>query len=116
MTHTKDASCTTIDCVVCVCSKRDLNAWRKSAEYIALNIPSRDKVVIVPDGEIADFREANSTQFRVTGESEYVPGLKAHIESRMPEHMRWRAGWYLQQFIKLAAVKCAASNELGFTT
>ncbi|MCD8525285.1 MAG: DUF6492 family protein, partial [Gammaproteobacteria bacterium] len=93
-----------LDCVTSVCTVRDLGIWQLAAHAIPKQIAARRYRVIVPDDQVDIFRTHSSEQFEIHAESHYVAGLMSAIRSKMPESNKHRAGWYLQQFIKIASL------------
>ena len=98
--------------VISVCSVRDINIWEVNARQIIKNIKSEEYIVIVPDKDINIFRRKSPFDYKVYGESEYVGDLIDLLKSKTINDMHYRLGWYLQQFIKLAAIKKSKDNDL----
>jgi len=101
-----------IDQVICVCCKRDAQTWLIASAYVVRNIDSKQYKVYVPDAEIDLFRSISAEPFQVIGESVYTKQLSHEIKSRLSKKISSQFGWYLQQFIKLAAVKDCQPNEV----
>ena len=93
-----------LDCVTSVCTVRDLAIWELAAREIPKHISARRYRVIVPDDQVDVFKARSPKQFEVHAESGYATGLMDIIRSKMPENNKHRAGWYLQQFIKIASL------------
>ncbi len=99
-----DRTCSTLT-LISVCCADDISVWAVASYCLISRIPAKSYVVIVPDQDVEQFLALSPAEYSVLPESLFVGGLKARIEARLPEYNRHRAGWYLQQFIKLAAVK-----------
>lgn len=100
-----------IDQVVCVCCKRDMQTWKIASAYIARNINARHYKVYVPDAEVQLFQEISAAPFEVIGESIYAEQFAGEIRGRLSENVAGQFGWYLQQFIKIAAVKACKPSD-----
>jgi len=61
--------------------------------------------VIVPDIEILEFSKKSPPEFEVIGESRYTAQFKNQLLNLLPVDKKSQYGWYLQQFIKLLAMK-----------
>ncbi len=91
--------------VISVCSAKDLQTWSAACHKILEHIQARQYLIIVPDVEVELFRAVTPSPYRVVPESNYVGGLKAQLKTLLPAENHDRIGWYLQQFIKIAAAK-----------
>jgi hypothetical protein len=101
-----------IDQIICVCCARDARVWKIASAYIVKNIDSFHYKVIVPDGEIEIFKKISSKPFEVLGESVYSERFASEIKKRLSYKISGQFGWYLQQFIKLAAVASCKTDEI----
>lgn len=94
-----------INSVISVCCIRDINVWAVAAPQIVNNIYAENYYVIVPSSDISRFKEISPIQYTVLNEERVFPYLNLHdIAKKLPESYKHRAGWYLQQLIKLAAI------------
>ena len=98
--------------VICVCSRKDAPTWQKAAPYIVRNIKARHYKLLVPDPELESFRAISPDAFEVIAESRYVGHLGEKIAARLPAANAGRKGWYLQQFIKMAAASAAGDDDI----
>lgn len=94
-----------LSAVISVCCKKDIETWRRAAPEILRRIKSASYILIVPDGEIDDFRDCSPPQFLVKPETAYVGDIKLLILDHIPERNHHRVGWNLQQIVKIAAAK-----------
>jgi len=101
-----------IDQIICVCCAKDAQVWKIASAYIIKNIDSIHYKVIVPDSEIEIFKRITSKPFKVIGESVYTKRFANEIKKRLSNKISGQFGWYLQQFIKLAAVADCKSDEV----
>lgn len=102
-----------IDKVVSVCSARDLEVWQAAAPALLENVAARTYEVIVPDAEVPLFEAASPVPYLVVPESRYLGERDLDwFRSRLPEDLRARAGWYLQQIAKISAIVSAADDEI----
>ncbi len=96
----------TFDRVVSVACLKDIETWAHTAPKVLAHIASRQYLLITPDQDVSAFRRATPSQFAIEPESRYLRGHSSDsIRNRLPEKVRHRAGWYLQQFVKLEACK-----------
>lgn len=101
-----------IDRVVSVCCLADIATWQVTAAAVVQRIRARQYVVIVPDAEVAAFRGRTVPAFTVVGEGPYLEQFIGSLDRRLRGEARSRRGWYIQQFIKLAALAEARSDEI----
>jgi len=95
-----------------VCEKKDIAAWAVAAPNILKFVPATRFEVIVPDRQVAEFRERTPSSIEVVCESTYLGGISLEwCEARMPHWAKARAGWYLQQLIKIAALSTGIPGE-----
>lgn len=97
--------------VISVCSAKDLNTWMYASKRIVQFIDANEYLIIVPDHEVDIFEKISSPPYKVVPESIYVGGLKDRLKNLLPPENHDRIGWYLQQFIKIAAAKDALPND-----
>lgn len=102
-----------IDEVISVCCLKDIEAWSVTSRFILKNISSRRYKVIVPDNEISSFLKFSPPEFEVIGESKYTNQFREKLLKRLPENKKDQFGWYLQQFIKLLAIKDNDPNAIA---
>ncbi|MBF0162168.1 MAG: hypothetical protein HQL88_07760, partial [Magnetococcales bacterium] len=98
--------------VVSLCCARDSRVWQRSSPWIVRHIVAASYEVLVPDQEVEAFRAITPSPFVVVGESHYLQerGM-AWVMARLPPG-HGRPGWYLQQFLKIAAACSAAAEEV----
>lgn len=100
----RQADAPVIDRVVSVCCLADIATWEAAARGVVRHIPARRYLVIVPDAEVERFRQRSAAPYEVIGEGHYLPAFIDHLDRRLAQGVRNRRGWYLQQFLKLAAL------------
>jgi hypothetical protein len=98
--------------VVSVCCNKDALTWQKASDQILKNIPASQYKVIVPDIEASHFKLISNKKFKVIPESECLPGAKDLLKHYIPSDKINRLGWYLQQLLKIAALKSANDGEI----
>lgn len=91
--------------VVSVCSKKDIETWSVACTHIVKYIFANEYLLVVPDGEVEEFKSVTCKPYRVLPESSFVGALKDRLKELLPFQNHDRVGWYLQQFIKIAAAK-----------
>jgi len=101
-----------INKTICVCEQSNIEVWSIAARNILKYIDSIKYELIVPDAEVKIFESVTPSEIQITPESSYI-GVRnlAWVQARMPSAYERRAGWYLQQFIKIEACRAAQSYE-----
>jgi hypothetical protein len=96
----------TIHSVISVCCIRDISVWAIAAPKIIGNIDAENYYVIVPSSDISKFKEISPIEYTVLDEVDVLPCVSIDsIAEKLPESYKYRAGWYLQQLIKIAALE-----------
>ncbi len=91
--------------VISVCSAKDRGTWAIASQRIVKCIQAREYILLVPDSEVELFERISPDLYQVIPESNYIGNLKSDIQKILPLENHDRIGWYLQQFIKIAAAK-----------
>ncbi len=91
--------------VISVCISKDLPVWKVTSRKLLEHIPSRSYSVIVPDSEVSAFRQHTPAEVDVVPESFYLPTVLQLLREQFPADLSYRAGWYLQQFLKIEAIR-----------
>lgn len=102
-----------INKLISVCTLKDKETWKISHEFIIKNIDAVNYIVIVPDHEVAEFKTITASPFVVIPESGYLGNLKDQLSVLLPPSRSHQLGWYLQQILKLQAVKDLPKNEVA---
>lgn len=90
--------------IISVCTVKDIDVWTVASKNIVQFIRAERYTVIVPDSELALFLSATSAPYQVKPESHFVGNTKDKIIKKLDKNNQHRVGWYLQQFVKIAAV------------
>ena len=90
---------------------RDAQTWKIASTYIVRNIAAKHYKVYVPDAEVELFRDISAAPFEIIGESIYTQEFASEIRSRLSQKVAGQFGWYLQQLIKIFAVKNCEPSE-----
>ncbi|WP_114651941.1 DUF6492 family protein [Polynucleobacter necessarius] len=101
-----------IDEVISVCSAKDIDVWTVAAPKIIKNIKASYYTVIVPDSQVALFSSVTNAPYQVKPESQFIGNAKEKIAYTLTENNQDRVGWYLQQFVKIAAVLRHRDDDL----
>lgn len=101
-----------IDNLISVCEKKDLETWRIASGYIVKFIDSKKYSVIVPESQVELFRANTSEKFLIESENHYIKDLSVRLAPHT-QQSNDRHGWYLQQFIKIAALSATKKDELS---
>ena len=102
-----------VDVIICVCCKKDGETWGIASEYIVKNIQAHSYRVYVPDCEVSYFKDITAQPFEVISELIYSKEIAPLIRQLLPNNRQSQFGWYLQQFIKIAAVNACKPNEIA---
>lgn len=94
-----------IDELISVCCLKDIETWGITSRFITKNISANRCKVIVPDHEMKAFAEISPSEFQIIGESKYTSQFRDRLRELLPQEKKDQFGWYLQQFIKLLAIK-----------
>ena len=89
--------------LVSVAHEKTLPVLEAGQGAILSLVPATTYTVIVPDKQVEQFRNALNPEFAIHPEGAYIDDLRPRLASRFtgsPEGL----GWYLQQFIKMAAI------------
>lgn len=90
--------------IVCVACVKDLDTWRVVSRRLLESIAASTYEVVVPRRDLCAFERESPAAFRVVAEEEHLAGHSLDSIARaLPVAVRDRAGWYLQQFVKLGA-------------
>lgn len=101
-----------LDAVVIVSCERDLSVNRFSVPAVLDFIEAGEYLVIVPQSDIRTFQRALPGRASVVAEEQYIGNCSAaRIANALPTQFSCRAGWYLQQFIKLSALNQLPSRS-----
>jgi hypothetical protein len=90
--------------VISVCSAKDIDVWTVASKHVVEFIEAERYTVIVPDRELELFSSVTSAPYQVKPESQFVGIAKDKIIQKLNINNQDRVGWYLQQFVKIAAV------------
>jgi hypothetical protein len=100
--------------IVSVACLEDLAAWSVTARFLKDTIPADRYEVIVPAQEVGAFRKITPPSIAVSNEQVYLGKHSIQsIRSALPASIRQRAGWYLQQFIKLEACRQGRPDDIA---
>jgi hypothetical protein len=99
--------------LISVCHAADIETWRTASKWISKFICADSYQLIVPDQDVDLFRRGSSACFVIHPESEILSRAKERIVARLAPQYAHRAGWYLQQFLKIAALKTLDFNDVG---
>lgn len=100
------------DTLFSVCEKKDLSTWQITSRYVADYIDSKKYVVIVPGSQVEEFRACTSKKFDIVSEDQYTDDMSARLKQHIqPSSSSYN--WYLQQFIKIAALYDSQDKELN---
>jgi Family of unknown function (DUF6492) len=101
-----------LDQVISACYSADAQTWKVAAPRIIKFIKAARYIVIVPDHEVGLFKSISPVEYEVFPETNYVPDWQGLLAKHNPPLRGKSYGWYLQQFIKLAAVAAAPPNSI----
>jgi hypothetical protein len=92
-----------MDSIISACALKDLEVWRQSSKRIIQFIPAKNYILIVPEAELDIFKKASPANYSVINENDVLGALSLkQIRDMLPDEYKFRAGWYLQQILKIA--------------
>ena len=95
-----------IDYLCSVCCLKDLKAWGVASAQIVKFIKAKKYYLIVPDAEVELFKFVTPDKFIIELESKYCENFNLeYIKKYLPVSMSGRAGWYLQQILKIEFIR-----------
>jgi len=93
-----------LDRVISACCARDLAVAKLTASHVIDHITAHRYIFAVPKADIARFQSAMPSEFEIVDENEFLgEHTIASIREMLPPQISERAGWYLQQFVKMGA-------------
>lgn len=101
----------TADVLISVAAIKDLETWKLTAEQLPRSIASKDYWLIVPDNQVERFRAETPEIIKVLPESVFTFEFEQKLGERQGKALPARRGWYLQQLIKLSALRAASNSE-----
>lgn len=96
--------------VICVAENSKLPVWNYSSFAITERIEADSYRVIVPNSDVEGFTLASPPQFHVEAEDCYSADFGSYLKDSMSGENAGRYGWYLQQLIKLEALRTLANQ------
>ncbi len=100
-----------INKVTSLCIKRDITTWEVCSKNIIKLIAAENYEVIVPDCDVELFRRATHPKIAVVPETSYVDNETINRLSEIAPAARH--GWYLQQLLKIAALKAGEGHDVN---
>ena len=102
----------TLNEVISVCSSKDLAVWKLVSLQLTKYIKADNYSLFVPDAEVSVFREVTHPSIQVYPESNIIGDLRNTILEYLEGDNKNRVNWYLQQFIKIAAIAKKPSEAI----
>ena len=102
---------TVADLVISVAELKSLEAWKLTGPQLLRRVASLNYCVIVPDQQVEVFRGQTPERIEVIGESLFTSEFEFRLDQAKGRALPARRGWYLQQLIKLSALKSASNLE-----
>ena len=88
------------DHLITLCSLANIGTWEKVNRDISRAITAEKYILVVPDQEIQEFESITCKDFEIKKDSEFV---SKKITNLARLYFKKRAGWYIQQLIKIEA-------------
>jgi hypothetical protein len=83
----------------------DAQTWEVASREIVKKIPAKKYTVIVPDGNVQYFHNISDKNYQIESESFYSNQYNEKILAAISPEVKTQHHWYLQQLIKLLALK-----------
>ncbi|XZE19620.1 FkbM family methyltransferase [Pirellulaceae bacterium SH449] len=98
---------------ISTCIARDIATWRVASQRLVRSVSAQRYVVYVPDYDLELFRRETDSEFEIVAESSLnLPSL-AEIKDRLGPSLAHRAGWILQQLIKIEALRAGDAGSVS---
>ena len=103
-----------IEKLVTLCISRDIQLWKKNAPIILEKIESKQYDLVVPHNEVTLFKGITPIGINVISEEAISPKISAvKIRDLLPERYKKKSGWYLQQILKIEALRSLTDDQVG---
>lgn len=100
--------------VVSVVCRTDIDTWRVVSRQVLEHIAADEYIVAVPRAQRSEFEAATPAAYNVVPEDAYLEGHTLEsIRNSLPDAARGRAGWYLQQFVKIGACSLGQDDSVN---
>jgi hypothetical protein len=98
--------------IISVCIARDIDVWKISSVEILKNIQSDLYTLIVPKKDLQLFKKNTPKEYQIHSEDMYISKSIRDLIKKKTKYNKKRFGWYLQQFIKIAASKNIKKDDI----
>jgi len=99
------------DVLISVAAIKDLETWKLTAEQLPKRIQSKKYWLIVPDEQVELFRAVTPKIIEIFPESIFTFEFEHKLIECQGKALPDRKGWYLQQLIKLSALRTTSAFE-----
>jgi len=94
--------------VVSVAELGCIESWKLTGPQLIALVPASEYWLIVPDNQLQEFRDNSPVEYKVFPESVFTRDFSEKLSQCVGKALPSRKGWYLQQLIKLEALKRAS--------
>lgn len=102
-----------LDSVVTMSTAADLRANRIALPAVLEHVAAANYFLVVPARDVGTFRAALPSAWTVVAENEFDEGWPlARVRDGLPPEFQRRAGWYLQQFLKISVARARPRDAL----
>jgi hypothetical protein len=91
--------------VISVAEIKDIDCWRLTSRNLVTFLNASSYWLITPDTEVEEFKSVSPQEIVVLPESMFTVGFETKLALKISAAGSKRYGWYLQQLIKLQALK-----------
>ena len=99
------------DEIISLCCKQDARIWKIASRQLLRRIPAKKYTLIVPDKDIDYFRQISPAQYFIEPQYKYARPFEIKM-SQLTSHKATNQNWYIQQFIKLAAIESRPDDAI----
>ena len=99
--------------IISVCALKDIDTWSVASLRIIKYIQSSNYTLIVPEKDLKAFRMRTPRSYSIISENNFIDENFAKILAYKARDSINPIGWYIQQFIKLAALEKVSENGLA---
>lgn len=103
-----------VNLLVSVAYSRDVEIWKLTHPHILRHIIAARYQILVPRDEVDLFRAHTSARFEVLAQEDFLGTYsRSSIADALPDRFKRRAGWYMQQFAKLNALRQGRADDVN---
>lgn len=100
--------------IISICSKSHADVWRLTSELLPYFVKANSYQVYVPEAEIDFFKSITSKKIDVKSQEELSAEFFGLLNEKFANSLNQkRFGWYLQQFLKIEALRRSSTSYVA---